>query len=62
MRISSWKKRSCGSSSLLLPASSQAYSEAEDALGLLDEAEQSIFDISEQRMKKSFVSMNVCRS
>jgi replicative DNA helicase len=37
----------------------KAYSEAEDALGLLDEAEQSIFDISEQRMKKSFVSMNV---
>ncbi|MFZ1978804.1 MAG: replicative DNA helicase [Bacteroidota bacterium] len=37
----------------------KAYNEAEDALGLLDEAEQSIFDISEQRMKKSFVSMNV---
>ena len=37
----------------------KAYSEAEDALGLLDEAEQSIFDISEPLMKKSFVSMNV---
>ena len=36
----------------------RAYSETEDALGLLDEAEQKIFDISEQRMKKSFVSMN----
>lgn len=38
---------------------SRAYSETEDALGLLDEAEQKIFDISEQRMKKSFISMNV---
>jgi replicative DNA helicase len=36
----------------------RAYSETEDALGLLDEAEQKIFDISDQRMKKSFVSMN----
>ena len=36
----------------------RAYSETEDALGLLDQAEQNIFDISEQRMKKSFVSMN----
>ncbi|MGB2867239.1 MAG: replicative DNA helicase [Bacteroidota bacterium] len=46
----------------LIGASSEvitrAYSESEDALGLLDEAEQRIFDISEQRMKKSFVSMN----
>jgi replicative DNA helicase len=37
----------------------RAYSETEDTLGLLDEAEQKIFDISEQRMKKSFMSMNV---
>jgi replicative DNA helicase len=37
---------------------SRAYNETEDALGLLDEAEQKIFDISEQRMKKSFISMN----
>ena len=37
---------------------SRAYSETEDALGLLDEAEQRIFDISEQRMKKSFITMN----
>lgn len=37
---------------------SRAYSETEDALGLLDEAEQQIFQISEQRMKKNFVSMN----
>ncbi len=37
---------------------SRAYSETEDALELLDEAEQRIFQISEQRMKKSFVSMN----
>ncbi len=36
----------------------RAYSETEDALDLLDEAEQKIFQISEQRMKKSFVSMN----
>jgi replicative DNA helicase len=36
----------------------RAYSETEDALELLDEAEQKIFQISEQRMKKSFVSMN----
>jgi replicative DNA helicase len=36
----------------------RAYSETEDALGLLDEAEQKIFDISEQRMKKSFVTMD----
>ncbi len=38
---------------------SRAYNETEDSLGLLDEAEQKIFDISEQRMKKSFMSMNV---
>ena len=40
----------------LIHASSEvanrAYSETEDALGLLDEAEQKIFNISEQRMKK----------
>ncbi|OGU66317.1 MAG: replicative DNA helicase [Ignavibacteria bacterium RIFCSPHIGHO2_02_FULL_56_12] len=35
----------------------RAYSETEDALGLLDQAEAKIFDISEQRMKKSFVTM-----
>jgi replicative DNA helicase len=38
---------------------SRAFSETEDALDLLDEAEQKIFQISEQRMKKSFISMNV---
>jgi len=37
---------------------SKAYKDSEDALGLLDHAEQKIFDISEQRMKKSFVSMS----
>jgi replicative DNA helicase len=37
---------------------SRAYNETEDALDLLDEAEQKIFQISEQRMKKSFVTMN----
>jgi len=46
----------------LIHASSEvitrAYSETEDALGLIDQAEQKIFDISEQRMRKSFVSMN----
>lgn len=36
----------------------KAYSEQEDALGLLDQAEARIFDISEQRMKKSFVTMS----
>jgi replicative DNA helicase len=36
---------------------SQAFNETEDALDLLDKAEQSIFRISEKRMKKSFVSM-----
>ncbi len=36
----------------------RAYSETEDALDLLDEAEQKIFQISEQRMKKSFISMS----
>ena len=45
----------------LIGASSEvinrAYSETEDALGLLDQAEAKIFDISEQRMKKSFVTM-----
>jgi len=46
----------------LINASSEvinrAYSETEDALGLLDEAEQKIFGISEQRLKKGFISMN----
>ncbi|HVN47717.1 MAG TPA: replicative DNA helicase [Bacteroidota bacterium] len=46
----------------LIHASSEvanrAYSETEDALGLLDEAEQKIFNISEQRMKKSFTAMD----
>ena len=37
---------------------SRAFSETEDALELLDEAEQKIFMISEQRMKKNFVSMS----
>jgi replicative DNA helicase len=36
----------------------RAYSETEDALGLLDEAEQKIFDISEKRLKKSFITMS----
>ncbi len=36
----------------------RAYSDSEDALDLLDEAEQRIFQISEQRMRKSFVSIN----
>lgn len=36
----------------------RAFHETEDALDLLDQAEQRIFQISEQRMKKSFVSMN----
>jgi len=39
-------------------AINRAYSDTEDALALLDNAEQRIFDISEQRMKKSFISMN----
>jgi replicative DNA helicase len=46
----------------LIQASSEvatrAFSETEDALGLLDEAEQKIFNISEQRMKKSFIAMD----
>ncbi len=37
---------------------SRAFSPAEDAFELLDEAEQSIFKISEWRLKKSFVSMD----
>jgi replicative DNA helicase len=37
---------------------SRAYSETEDALELLDEAEQRIFTISEQRMKKNFIAMS----
>ncbi|MBM4168660.1 MAG: replicative DNA helicase [Ignavibacteria bacterium] len=36
----------------------RAFSEGEDALDLLDEAEQKIFRISEQRMKKSFISIS----
>lgn len=36
----------------------RAYNETEDALELLDEAEQSIYSISEQRTKKNFVSMS----
>jgi replicative DNA helicase len=36
----------------------RAYSSTEDAFDLLDEAEQSIFQISERRLKKSFVSMH----
>ena len=36
---------------------SRAFNETEDALDLLDEAEQKIFQISEKRMKKSFLSM-----
>jgi replicative DNA helicase len=39
-------------------AINRAYSDTEDALDLLDQAEQRIFDISEQRMKKTFISMN----
>ncbi|HLP17707.1 MAG TPA: replicative DNA helicase [Bacteroidota bacterium] len=38
--------------------SSRAFNEAEDALDLLDEAEQKIFKISEKRLKKSFTAMN----
>jgi replicative DNA helicase len=37
---------------------SRAYTDSEDALALLDEAEQKIFQISEQRLKKTFISMN----
>lgn len=37
---------------------SKAYTETEDSLELLDEAEQRIFTISEQRMKKNFVPMS----
>lgn len=37
---------------------SKAFKDSEDALGLLDQAEQQIFHISEQRMKKSFISMS----
>src|SRR5512143_849684 len=33
---------------------SRAYTDAEDALDLLDEAEQKIFQISERRLKKTF--------
>jgi replicative DNA helicase len=36
----------------------RAFSPTEDAFDLLDEAEQSIFQISEKRLKKSFVSMH----
>lgn len=37
---------------------SRAYNDSEDALDLLDEAEQRIFQISEKRLKKSFVPMS----
>ena len=36
---------------------SRAFNETEDALDLLDDAEQKIFQISEKRMKRSFLSM-----
>lgn len=36
----------------------RAFSDSEDALDLLDEAEQRIFQISEQRLKKTFVPMS----
>jgi replicative DNA helicase len=36
----------------------RAYSDSEDALMLLDEAEQKIFQISERRMRRTFVSMS----
>jgi len=38
--------------------SGRAYEDSEDAFDLLDEAEQKIFRISEQHLKRSFVSMN----
>jgi replicative DNA helicase len=38
--------------------SGRAYENTEDAFDLLDEAEQKIFKISEQHLKRSFVSMN----
>ena len=37
---------------------SRAYNETEDALGLLDEAESKIFQISERRLKKTFTPIN----
>lgn len=37
---------------------SRAYSETEDALNLLDEAENKIFQISERRMKKTFTHID----
>ncbi len=36
---------------------SRSYGDSEDALDLLDEAEQKIFQISEKRLKKSFIQM-----
>ncbi|HEY4644052.1 MAG TPA: replicative DNA helicase [Bacteroidota bacterium] len=46
----------------LINASSEvvnrAYNESEDALDLLDDAEQKIFQISERRLKKSFTLIN----
>lgn len=36
----------------------RAFTDSEDALDLLDEAEQRIFQISEQRLKKTFVPMS----
>ncbi len=38
--------------------SGRAYEDSEDAFDLLDEAEQKIFKISEQHLKRSFISMN----
>jgi replicative DNA helicase len=37
---------------------SRAYNDTEDALDLLDEAEQKIFQISERRLKKTFTPIN----
>ncbi len=37
---------------------SRAFNDTEDALGLLDEAEQRIFQISERRLKKTFTPIN----
>ncbi|HEX9614045.1 MAG TPA: replicative DNA helicase [Bacteroidota bacterium] len=37
----------------------RAYADSEDVLGLVDSAEQKIFDVSEKAMKRSFITMNV---
>ena len=37
----------------------RAFNESEDALDLLDDAEQRIFQISEHRLKKSFTAINI---